>query len=64
VGGETYPNLAQVAANRRDEFEDLLLKLCPAQLWIGVLVGYSAGGGGLTPVTQLLPTTEMSDFNV
>jgi hypothetical protein len=24
-----------------DEFEDLLLKICPAHLWIGVLVDFT-----------------------
>lgn len=65
VGGETYPLSAQVQTNRRDEFEDLLLKLCPAQLWIGVLVVYGEEPQGaiLMPDTFLTPITEMGDFN-
>lgn len=40
IGGENYPDLATVDAGRRDEFETLLLKICPNHLWIGVLVNY------------------------
>jgi len=40
VGGENYPDLAQVPSARRDEFEDLMLKIAPQQHWIGVLVEY------------------------
>jgi hypothetical protein len=39
-GGETYLDYADVPAARRDEFEALLLKLCPAQLWIGLRINY------------------------
>lgn len=40
-GGPTFPDMADVQGARRDEFENLLLKLCPGQLWIGVLVNYT-----------------------
>lgn len=40
VGGENFPDLAQVESSRMDEFEDLLLKIAPQQQWIGVLVEY------------------------
>lgn len=40
VGGATFPDAANVGASRMDEFEDLLLKMSPAHLWIGVLVNY------------------------
>lgn len=40
IGGETFPDVAQVPAARRDEFEELMLKICPAQQWLGVLVEY------------------------
>lgn len=40
IGGETFGTLAQVEPNRRDEFESLCLKICPAQQWLGILVEY------------------------
>ena len=40
IGGETFPELATIPPARRVEFETMLLKLIPAQLWIGVLVQY------------------------
>jgi hypothetical protein len=42
IGGATFPDQATVASSRQDEFEDLLLKICPAHLWIGLLVDYRA----------------------
>lgn len=41
VGGATFPDQANIQASRRDEFEDLCLKICPTEQWIGVLVNYS-----------------------
>ncbi len=41
IGGETFPTQASVPASRQDEFETLVLKLKPAQLWAGVLVDYT-----------------------
>lgn len=41
IGGETFPDLAIVPPSRRDEFEELLLKICPIQQWLGILVQYS-----------------------
>lgn len=41
LGAATFPNLANIPAARRDEFEALCLKICPSQLWIGVLVNYT-----------------------
>lgn len=41
VGAETFPDTTSLPANRRDEFESLLLTLMPQQLWIGVLVQYT-----------------------
>lgn len=41
IGGVNFPGLATVASNRRDELESLLLQICPAHIWIGVLVNYS-----------------------
>ncbi len=41
IGGENFPDLAQVDPSRRDEFEDLCLKISPAQQWLGILVSYN-----------------------
>lgn len=40
IGGETFGDLASVDPIRKDEFEALCLQLCPAHLWLGMLVGY------------------------
>jgi hypothetical protein len=40
-GGEVFPELAPVDELRRDEFEDLLLKICPGEQWLGILVNYT-----------------------
>lgn len=40
-GDQTFPDQATVDAARRDEFEDLILTLCPGQQWLGVLVDYT-----------------------
>lgn len=40
IGGETFGDLAYVDPIRRDEFEALCLQICPAHLWLGMLVGY------------------------
>lgn len=41
LGGEVFPELASIPASRRDEFEDLCLKICPTQQWLGILVEYT-----------------------
>ena len=41
IGGEVYGTFASVPGTRRDEFEALCLKLCPCQLWLGILVQYT-----------------------
>ena len=41
VGGETFGDLASVEMSRRDEFEELCLRICPEHLWLGILVQYS-----------------------
>jgi len=41
IGGETFGDVAQVDPRRKDEFEALCLKICPAQQWLGVLVEYN-----------------------
>ncbi len=40
IGGETFPNQANVQTSRRNEFETLCLKICPSQQWLGILVTY------------------------
>lgn len=40
IGAEDINNIAQVDPKRRDEFESLCLKICPAQQWLGILVEY------------------------
>jgi hypothetical protein len=39
-GGETFPDTADVPADRRAEFERLILKLSPANNWLVTLVNY------------------------
>lgn len=41
VGGQTFPDLASVTQARREEFEDLCLKICPTEQWLGILVNYT-----------------------
>lgn len=41
IGAETFGPTARVPASRREEFEALCLKICPAQQWLGILVEYS-----------------------
>lgn len=41
IGGQTFPAQASVQQSRRDEFEDLCLKICPTEQWLGILVSYS-----------------------
>lgn len=41
IGGETFPELAEVDINRRAEFEELVLKIRPLQQWLGMLVVYN-----------------------
>jgi len=40
IGGQTFGDLAQVDPKRKDEFEALCLKICPTQLWLGIIVEY------------------------
>lgn len=40
IGGANFGDVAQVPPSRREEFEDLCLKLCPAQQWLGIIVEY------------------------
>jgi len=41
IGGQTFGDRAIISLARRDEFEALCLKICPAQQWIGLIVEYS-----------------------
>lgn len=40
IGAETFGEIAQIDPKRKDEFEALCLKICPAQQWLGILVEY------------------------
>lgn len=41
IGGSIFGELAQVDPRRRHEFENLCLKICPTQHWLGMLVEYN-----------------------
>lgn len=40
VGAEVWPQVASVDLARQEEFESLLLRICPGQQWLGILVDY------------------------
>lgn len=40
VGGPSFGDIAQVLPSRKNEFEELILKIGPLHLWVGVLVEY------------------------
>jgi len=40
IGAETFGDLADIPSDRRNEFENLCLKICPTQLWLGMLINY------------------------
>jgi hypothetical protein len=40
IGGQTFGDLATVDPKRKDEFEELCLKICPCQQWLGMLITY------------------------
>jgi len=44
VGGETFGDPASIPAERREEFERLILKLRPTHLWIVVLATFTGSG--------------------
>jgi hypothetical protein len=44
VGAETFPALATVPEARRREFEELLLKMRPLDLWIVLLIEFEGSG--------------------
>jgi hypothetical protein len=62
IGGESFPAFAYVDAARKDEFETLLLKIVPAQQWIGVLVAFYANGYDSSNVDLSTATYESLDF--
>ena len=41
IGGQSFPDTANLPQSRRNEFETLCLKICPTQQWLGILVNYS-----------------------
>lgn len=41
IGGLNYGDIATVLPSRKEEFENLCLKICPLHLWIGVIVDYN-----------------------
>lgn len=41
IGGEVFGEQAVLDVNRREEFENLCLKICPNQLWLGLIVSYA-----------------------
>lgn len=41
IGGPVFGPLATVPADRRDEFEELILKIKPAHVWAGLMVVYT-----------------------
>ncbi len=41
IGGQVFGTSVNIPQTRRDEFEDLCLKICPMEQWLGILVTYS-----------------------
>lgn len=41
VGGPNFGDVASVPVAQRDDLERLVLKICPAHLWVGMIVSYS-----------------------
>jgi len=40
IGGANFGEIAEIPVQRRNEFETLCLKICPAQQWLGIIVRY------------------------
>jgi len=40
IGGATFGDYAAVQGSRREEFEELILKISPQHLWVGMLIDY------------------------
>lgn len=51
IGAETFPGSAQLDITRRQEFEALLLQICPAQQWLGLLVNDFQAGADFSKAT-------------
>lgn len=43
IGAETFPDRAQIPAERQSEFEFLCRKICPRHLWLGMMIEYIEG---------------------
>ena len=41
IGGQTFPAQATLPAGRQQEFENLCLKICPTEQWLGMLITYA-----------------------
>jgi len=41
IGGQTFGQMATVPSPRREEFEELCLKIAPTNLWLGMLITYT-----------------------
>lgn len=41
IGGEIFGDVVNISQSRKDEFENLCLKICPLEQWIGILVTYN-----------------------
>jgi hypothetical protein len=59
-GAETFPVPAEVPAERMAELERLLLQICPAHVWLGLLVTDDAAGQILTEGEYIL--TDGTDY--
>lgn len=41
IGAATFGDLAAIPSERRNEFENLCLKVCPAEQWLGIMAAYT-----------------------
>lgn len=41
IGGRVFGDTALVDINRKSEFEELCLRICPAQQWLGMIIEYN-----------------------
>lgn len=41
IGGQNFGDFAIIDPKRKDELENLILKICPAHQWVGMLVQYT-----------------------
>ena len=40
IGGVNYGDFADIPLTKKTEFEELCLKICPSQQWLGIIVNY------------------------